>query len=92
MPQDTPSPPPPAEGSSLEPFRHTTFTVLWKATVVSNVGTWMQKAAAGWLMTGLDPDPLVRDRTVVDPPRNGAARGDPVGDGLVRHHVVALGR
>ena len=59
MPQDTPSPPPPAEGSSLDPFRHTTFTVLWIATVVSNVGTWMQNAAAGSLMTGLDPDPLV---------------------------------
>ena len=59
MPHETPSHVPPAEGSSLDPFRHTTFTVLWIATVVSNVGTWMQNAAAGWLMTGLDPDPLV---------------------------------
>src|SRR6266852_5914824 len=50
---------PPQEGSSLSPFRHLTFTVLWLATVVSNVGTWMQNAAAGWLMTGLDPDPLI---------------------------------
>ena len=49
----------PAEGSSLDPFRHTAFTVLWIATVVSNVGTWMQNAAAGWLMTGLNPDPLI---------------------------------
>jgi MFS family permease len=33
--------------------------VLWVATVVSNIGTWMQNAAAGWLMTSLDPDPFV---------------------------------
>jgi predicted MFS family arabinose efflux permease len=28
------------------------------ATLVANVGTWMNNAASGWLMTGLDPDPL----------------------------------
>ncbi|MGE0719727.1 MAG: MFS transporter, partial [Alphaproteobacteria bacterium] len=44
-------------GSSLAPFRHPVFAVLWTATVVSNIGTWMQNAAAGWLMTGLDPHP-----------------------------------
>src|SRR5258708_21778002 len=49
----------PSEGSSLAPFRHPAFTVLWVATVVSNIGTWMQNAAAGWLMTSLDPDPFV---------------------------------
>src|SRR5947208_16475471 len=46
-------------GSAWSPFRHTVFTVLWVATVVSNVGSWMQNAAAGWLMTSLNPDPLV---------------------------------
>lgn len=45
--------------SSWSPFKHTAFTVIWVATVVSNIGTWMQNAAAGWLMTGLDPDPLI---------------------------------
>ncbi len=49
---------PPTEASSLSPFRHPAFTVLWIATVVSNVGTWMQSAAAAWLMTNLDPHPL----------------------------------
>src|SRR3954451_21961281 len=39
-------------------LRHTTFTVVWIATVVSNVGTWMYNAASGWLMTGLDSNPL----------------------------------
>lgn len=46
-------------GSPWGPFRHSTFTVLWVATVVSNIGTWMQNAAAGWLMATMSPDPLV---------------------------------
>jgi MFS family permease len=46
------------EASSLAPFRDRAFAVLWTATVVSNIGTWMQSAAAGWLMTGLDPAPV----------------------------------
>ena len=41
---------PATEGSTLAPFRHPAFTVLWLATVVSNVGVWMQNAAAGWLI------------------------------------------
>ena len=39
-------------------FRHTTFAVIWTATVVSNVGTWMYNAASGWLMMSLDGNPL----------------------------------
>jgi len=50
---------PAADGSTLSPFRHPAFTVLWLATVVSNVGVWMQNAAAGWLMTGLTSDPFL---------------------------------
>src|SRR5258708_25685775 len=46
------------EGSALAPFRHRAFAVLWVATVVANIGTWMQNAAAGWLMTSIDPDPF----------------------------------
>src|SRR5271154_4954224 len=45
--------------SFTAPFRHTAFTVIWTATVVSNVGGWMYSAASGWLMTSLDPDPLI---------------------------------
>src|SRR5690242_5356713 len=41
------------------PFRHSSFAVIWTATLVSNVGGWMYGAASGWLMTGLDPDPLI---------------------------------
>ena len=41
------------------PFRHSAFTVIWTATLVSNVGAWMYSAASGWLMTSLNPDPLI---------------------------------
>src|SRR5579872_5728917 len=54
-----PSGPPAASTSSWAPFRHRVFAILWIATVISNIGTWMQNAAAGWLMTGLNPDPLI---------------------------------
>src|SRR6516162_8667003 len=47
-----------AEGSAWSPFRHAIFSVLWVATVVSNIGSWMQNAAAAWLMTSLRPDPF----------------------------------
>jgi MFS family permease len=57
-PAKVPAAKPPSGGSSLTPFRYRAFAVLWVATVVSNIGTWMQSAAAGWLMTGLDPDPF----------------------------------
>lgn len=51
----------PAAGSSSpwSPFRHATYTVLWIATVVANIGTWMYTAASGWLMTSLNPDPFI---------------------------------
>src|SRR6266446_8920993 len=48
-----------AASSPFSPFCHATFTVLWTATVVATVGTWMYNAAAGWLMSGLDADPLM---------------------------------
>jgi MFS family permease len=33
------------------------FRNLWIATIVSNVGTWMQDVGAGWLMTSLSSSP-----------------------------------
>ena len=50
---------PPVAPSPWSPFRHATFTVLWTATVIANIGTWMYNAASGWLMTTLNADPLV---------------------------------
>src|ERR1700690_2866209 len=45
--------------SAWSPFHHAIFAVIWIATVVSNVGTRMFNAASGWLMTSLNPDPLI---------------------------------
>jgi MFS family permease len=46
-------------GSLAAAFRHPVFAVIWTATLVSNVGSWMYSAASGWLMTSLNPDPLI---------------------------------
>lgn len=43
----------PLKSSPWSPFGHRAFAVLWVATVVSNVGTWMHDVGAGWLMTEL---------------------------------------
>jgi MFS family permease len=62
MPLSENKPAPAAGDGGASPwiaFRHTTFTVVWTATVVANIGTWMYSAASGWLMTGLNPDPLM---------------------------------
>jgi MFS family permease len=49
----------PSGASPLGPFRHPVYAVIWIATVVANIGSWMYTAAAGWLMTSLDPSPLM---------------------------------
>jgi MFS family permease len=46
-----------ATSSPWSPLRHTLFRGLWIATIVSNVGTWMQDVGAGWLMTSLSSSP-----------------------------------
>jgi MFS family permease len=45
--------------SAWDALRYPVFRSLWLATVVSNVGSWMYNAAAGWLMTSLSPSPLI---------------------------------
>ena len=49
----------PPIAAAWAPFRHRWFAVIWVATVVSNIGGWMYSVASGWLMTSLDPDPLI---------------------------------
>ena len=51
--------PTPVAQSPWSPFRHATFTVIWITTLVSNVGAWMYSSASAWLMTSLEPDPLM---------------------------------
>lgn len=39
--------------SSLSPFRYPMYRAIWFATLVSNLGVWMQSVAAAWLMTSI---------------------------------------
>lgn len=41
------------------PLLYTWFRWLWIASIVSNIGTWMQNVGAAWLMTELAPSPLL---------------------------------
>ncbi len=54
---DRPVTAPAPKPSPWAPFRHRAFTLLWTATLLSNIGTWMHDVGAGWLMTLLDPSP-----------------------------------
>ncbi|MEL6447742.1 MAG: MFS transporter [Pseudomonadota bacterium] len=45
--------------SAWAPFGIGAFALLWSATLVSNIGTWMHDVGAGWLMTTLNPSPAV---------------------------------
>jgi MFS family permease len=46
-------------GSAWSPFRHRAFALLWTATLISSIGTWMHDVGAGWLMTTLNPSPAI---------------------------------
>jgi MFS family permease len=43
--------------SPWSPLQNALFRSLWIATVVSNIGTWMQDVGGGWLMTSLSTSP-----------------------------------
>lgn len=47
------------KSSPFDALKHRAFAVIWVATVVSNIGMWMQSTAAGWLMTSLNPEPAI---------------------------------
>src|ERR1700742_1649396 len=49
----------PAKRSGFEPLGIPLFRDLWLASIVSNVGSWMQDTAGAWLMTVLTPSPLL---------------------------------
>ena len=48
-----------AAASPWSPLHNKLFRGLWIATIVSNVGTWMQDVGAGWLMTSLTASPAL---------------------------------
>src|SRR5271163_2498069 len=45
--------------SGFEPLGVPLFRDLWLASIVSNLGGWMQDTAGTWLMTVLTPSPLL---------------------------------
>jgi MFS family permease len=45
--------------SPWAPLHHRVFRMLWIASIVSNIGSWMHEVGAGWLMTSLAPSPLM---------------------------------
>ncbi len=48
----------PASEVRFAALRHRNFTLLWSGLLVSNVGTWMQNVAQGWLVLQLTNSPL----------------------------------
>lgn len=47
------------ENSARSPLSFPAFRALWTASLVANVGFWMQNVAAGWLMTELSGSSLM---------------------------------
>jgi MFS family permease/quinol monooxygenase YgiN len=45
--------------SAWSPLRTALFRTLWIATIVSNIGTWMQDVGESWLMTSLTTSPVL---------------------------------
>ncbi|WP_395945482.1 MFS transporter [Brevundimonas sp.] len=48
----------PASTPPRAPLATPLFRALWIATIVSNIGTWMNDVGSSWLMTSLSPSPL----------------------------------
>src|SRR5271165_4129056 len=48
----------PTQPSRWGPFGYVAFTVIWTASVVSNVGTAMFDTASGWVAREPESDPL----------------------------------
>src|SRR5512143_2848215 len=44
---------PPAPQQRFAALRYRNFTLLWSGLIASNIGTWMQNVAVGWLILQL---------------------------------------
>ncbi|MDU7868969.1 MAG: MFS transporter, partial [Pantoea sp.] len=44
--------------SPMQPLHQPVFRMLWIATVVSNIGSWMNDVGVNWTMLTLSADPL----------------------------------
>src|SRR5438552_16727048 len=49
----------PATTSAWSPLGHSLFRALWAASIVSNLGTWMEEVGEAWLMTDQTASPLL---------------------------------
>src|SRR5204862_6288931 len=45
--------------SAWAPLSRPLFRALWIASLVSNIGSWMQNVGAAWAMTSLSPSPFM---------------------------------
>lgn len=45
--------------AAFAPLRHPAFRLLWWANLAANMGLWIQNTGAGWMMTSLDPSPVM---------------------------------
>src|ERR1700692_3772517 len=45
--------------SAWAPLREPLFRSLWIASVISNIGAWMEDVGEAWLMTSQTPSPLL---------------------------------
>src|SRR5438132_14293157 len=50
---------PASDISAWAPLQHSAFRSLWIASVVSNIGTWMEEVGEAWLMTSQTASPLL---------------------------------
>ena len=46
-----------AAGGSFAPLAQPVFTVLWVATILGNIGSFMRDVASSWMVTGLSASP-----------------------------------
>ncbi|PZQ01411.1 MAG: MFS transporter [Variovorax paradoxus] len=53
----TPSPTPSSASGSFAPLRQPVFAVLWAATVLGNIGSFMRDVASSWMVTELSASP-----------------------------------
>ncbi|WP_164102188.1 MFS transporter [Candidatus Laterigemmans baculatus] len=53
------SPPPSALAAAWHPLRIPMYRAFWMASLMSNLGTWIHEVGASWLMTQLDPSPVM---------------------------------
>lgn len=45
--------------TAWDPLQQPFYRALWIATLASNIGTWIHDVGSAWLMTSLDPSPIM---------------------------------